>query len=47
MSSGIDLGSIMKVKQQSAPEMPVLIVRETVDEAAIAEAMTAWARRTW
>src|SRR5580700_5142475 len=36
---GIDLASIMKVKQQSAPEMPVLIVREQVDEAAIAEAM--------
>ena len=36
---GVDLPSIMKVKMQSAPEMPVLIVRETVDEAAIAEAM--------
>ena len=36
---GIDLASIMKVKQQSAPEMPVLIVREQIDEAAIAEAM--------
>src|SRR5450755_1876462 len=36
---GIDLGSIMKVKMQFAPEMPVLIVRETIDEAAIAEAM--------
>ena len=36
---GIDLASIMKVKQQTAPEMPVLIVRENVDEAAIAEAM--------
>jgi len=36
---GIDLGSIMKVKTQSAPEMPVLIVRENVDETAIAEAM--------
>ncbi len=36
---GIDLGSIMKVKTQSAPEMPVLIVRENVDEAVIAEAM--------
>jgi diguanylate cyclase (GGDEF)-like protein/PAS domain S-box-containing protein len=35
----IDLASIMKVKQQSAPEMPVLIVREHVDEAAIADAM--------
>src|SRR6266850_4518349 len=36
---GVDLASLMKVKQQSAPEMPVLIVREHVDEAAIAEAM--------
>ena len=36
---GIDLASIMKVKQQNAPEMPVLIVRENVDEAAIADAM--------
>ena len=36
---GIDLASIMKVKQQNAPEMPVLIARDSVDEAAIAEAM--------
>jgi multidomain signaling protein FimX len=36
---GIDLGSLMKVKQQSAPGMPVLIMREQVDEAAIADAM--------
>jgi len=36
---GVDLASIMKVRQQYAPEMPVLIVRETVDEAAIADAM--------
>ncbi len=36
---GIDLASIMKIKQQTAPEMPVLIVREHVDEAAIADAM--------
>jgi multidomain signaling protein FimX len=35
----VDLASIMKVRQQSAPGMPVLIVREQVDEAAIAEAM--------
>jgi len=35
----IDLASVMKVKQQTAPEMPVLIVREHVDEAAIADAM--------
>jgi multidomain signaling protein FimX len=36
---GVDLASVMKVKQQSAPGMPVLIVRENVDEAAIADAM--------
>src|SRR5580692_9413098 len=36
---GVDLASLMKVKQQSAPGMPVLIVRETVDEAIIADAM--------
>lgn len=36
---GIDLASIMKVKQASAPEMPVLVVRPQVDEAVIAEAM--------
>jgi multidomain signaling protein FimX len=36
---GIDLASIMKVKQQNAPEMPVLIARASVDEATIAEAM--------
>ncbi|MDP9012670.1 MAG: EAL domain-containing protein [Pseudomonadota bacterium] len=36
---GVDLESIMKVKAQSAPEMPILIVRETIDEAAIADAM--------
>jgi multidomain signaling protein FimX len=36
---GIDLAALMKVKQQSAPGMPVLIIREHVDEAAIAEAM--------
>ena len=36
---GIDLASIMKVTQQSAPGMPVLVVRENVDEPAIAEAM--------
>ena len=36
---GIDLAAIMKVKTQSAPEMPVLIVRENIDETAIAEAM--------
>jgi multidomain signaling protein FimX len=36
---GVDLSSIMKVKQQSAPGMPVLIVRENVDETIIADAM--------
>ena len=36
---GIDPASLMKIRQQSAPGMPVLIVRESVDEAAIAEAM--------
>src|SRR5277367_2795974 len=36
---GIDLASITKVRTQSAPEMPVLIVRGNVDEAAIADAM--------
>jgi PAS domain S-box-containing protein len=35
----VELAAIMKVRQQTAPEMPVLIVRENVDEAAIAEAM--------
>jgi PAS domain S-box-containing protein/diguanylate cyclase (GGDEF)-like protein len=35
----IDLSSIMKVKAETAPEMPVLIVREQVDEAVIADAM--------
>jgi diguanylate cyclase (GGDEF)-like protein/PAS domain S-box-containing protein len=36
---GVDLAAIMNVKTQSAPEMPVLIVRENIDEATIAEAM--------
>ncbi|HUX73649.1 MAG TPA: EAL domain-containing protein [Steroidobacteraceae bacterium] len=35
----VDLGAVMKVKAQSAPEIPVLVVREAVDEAAIAAAM--------
>jgi diguanylate cyclase (GGDEF)-like protein/PAS domain S-box-containing protein len=35
----VELASIMKIKQQSAPGMPVLVVREKIDEAAIAEAM--------
>ncbi len=41
---GIDLGSLIKIKQQSAPEMPIVIVREQVDEAIIAEAMRAGAQ---
>ncbi len=36
---GGGLDAVMKIRQQYAPEMPVLIVRERVDEAAIAEAM--------
>jgi PAS domain S-box-containing protein/diguanylate cyclase (GGDEF)-like protein len=36
---GVDLASLMKIKQQNAPGMPVLIVREQVDEGAIADAM--------
>src|SRR5271163_3427101 len=36
---GIELASLMKIKEQSAPGMPVLIMRERVDEAAIADAM--------
>jgi diguanylate cyclase (GGDEF)-like protein/PAS domain S-box-containing protein len=36
---GQELPTIMKVKQQTAPGMPVLIVREHVDEGTIADAM--------
>jgi len=36
----IDLASIMAVRGQNAPEMPVLIVREQVDENVIAAAMS-------
>jgi multidomain signaling protein FimX len=36
---GLDMSSLAKIKQQTAPEMPVVIVREQVDEAAIADAM--------
>jgi PAS domain S-box-containing protein/diguanylate cyclase (GGDEF)-like protein len=36
---GIDLSSLVKVKQQSAPGMPVLVIREHVDENVIADAM--------
>ena len=35
----IDLASIMKIKNASAPGMPVLVARAQVDEASIAEAM--------
>jgi diguanylate cyclase (GGDEF)-like protein/PAS domain S-box-containing protein len=41
---GIDMSSLTKIKQQSAPEMPVVIVRERVDEAIIADAMRAGAQ---
>ncbi len=41
---GIDVGALIKIKQQSAPEMPIVIVREQVDEAIIAEAMRAGAQ---
>ena len=41
---GIDVSSLTKIKQQSAPEMPVVIVREQVDEAVIADAMRAGAQ---
>jgi diguanylate cyclase (GGDEF)-like protein/PAS domain S-box-containing protein len=36
---GLDLASIMKFKSQNAPEMPVLVVRDQVDEEVIAAAM--------
>ncbi|MGA2398888.1 MAG: EAL domain-containing protein [Steroidobacteraceae bacterium] len=41
---GIDVSSLAKIKQQSAPEMPVVIVREQVDEAVIADAMRSGAQ---
>src|ERR1700734_522258 len=37
---GIELSAIMSVRNTSAPEMPVLVVREKIDEAVIAEAMS-------
>jgi PAS domain S-box-containing protein/diguanylate cyclase (GGDEF)-like protein len=37
---GIELSAIMNVRNQSAPEMPVLVVREKIDEATIADAMS-------
>src|ERR1700743_3481350 len=36
---GVDLASLIKVKQQSAPGMPVLVMRDQVDETVIADAM--------
>ena len=36
---GVDLASIMMVKTQSAPEVPLLVMRESADEASIAEAL--------
>src|ERR1700744_451065 len=41
---GIDLGALVKIKQQSAPEMPVVIVREQVDEGVSADAMRSGAQ---
>jgi multidomain signaling protein FimX len=35
----VDLASIVNIKQQTSPDMPLLIVREQIDEAVIAEAM--------
>ena len=37
---GIELSAIMNVRNLSAPEMPVLVVREKIDEASIADAMS-------
>ena len=37
---GIELSAIMSVRNASAPEMPVLVVREKIDEASIADAMS-------
>ncbi len=36
---GIDLGSVMKIRVQFGPEVPVLIARDGIDEAVIAEAL--------
>ncbi|NNM62223.1 MAG: EAL domain-containing protein [Steroidobacteraceae bacterium] len=41
---GTDLATVMRVRTESAPEMPVLIVRDRVDEKMIAEAMSLGAR---
>src|SRR5882724_9774250 len=34
-----DMGSVMKIRNQFGPEVPVLLVRNNVDEEIIAEAM--------
>ncbi len=39
-----DLESVIEVRDQVAPTVPVILVADTVDEAAIADAMTAGAR---
>jgi multidomain signaling protein FimX len=39
-----DLKSVIEVRDQVAPTVPVVLVREAVDEAAIADALTAGAR---
>jgi diguanylate cyclase (GGDEF)-like protein/PAS domain S-box-containing protein len=36
---GIDLATVAKIRQSNAPGMPMLIVRESIDEAVIADAM--------
>ncbi len=41
---GIDLATIMKIRNQFGPEVPVLIVRTRVDEEVIAESMRAGAQ---
>jgi multidomain signaling protein FimX len=41
---GIDLATIMKIRSQFGPEVPVLIVRTHIDEEIIAEAMRAGAQ---
>lgn len=41
---GIDLGTIMKIRSQFGPEVPVLIMRSKIDEEIIVEAMRAGAQ---
>ncbi|MDP9064350.1 MAG: EAL domain-containing protein [Pseudomonadota bacterium] len=38
--AGVDLPSIMRVRGENAAQMPVLVVRENIDETAIAEALS-------